>query len=604
MNASDEFRAREVHTRFLYPFLFARGEAAAVAARLQTLEAPIKGDQRPVWQPVRQLKAQDEAGTADQRAASGAAALYTDELLCPVREFLFPRPGADGCRYLQADPQLVQSWFHNRVLVRHRDAVLFSALLDRPQIEVFLSPYGAGLLSLALCTPRPRDADDITLEEVKHFNYRLAQLRRPGTVPTLSIPHPWDTPESRAKAGDRVAPPPAPDAPLGARLGVAGGGFTLVELAGFLLGPVVGRLGFAPTQEQFSVYTVVRFDRQVDFADPEARGRLGPLLAGLAQVEEPAHAGALPGEPLDVPNRVMNASQWVAAGSMGLAHLVADQHTPPSGFDEQRVPQYRDKYFIPYLLALLQRLTLQRGVEDAARAVRSPEHRKREDFRRLHGDLLDFAVAGHFTEVSSRHAINGFYRLAQQGLGVDRALGIVTQAVQSQEARQIADDLSANVRTVSQVQRKVEWLEVFFVSFYATELANLIAEKHFAHDYGRWGVLAAPLLGGLVAMMGLRPWRVHHAGRESWWSILARFGMFAIAATAVGWWLWIGFTVYRVHGLSASGRSLTWNSPVGWIGRAARGRGLCMEPRRTVSTEPQSRRYGGCASLIHPRARN
>lgn len=549
MNASDEFRAREVHTRFLYPFLFERGEATAVAARLQGLAAPAKGDQRPVWQPMRQSGAQDEAGTADQRPEAPAA-LYSDELLCPVREFLFPRPGADGCGYLQADPRLVQSWFHNRVLVRHRDAVLFSVLPDRPQIEVFLSPYGAGLLSIALCaTTRQWDAaaDGITLEEVKHFNYRLAQLRRPGTVPTLSIPHPWDTPETRAKAVDRAAPPPAPDAPLSTRLGVAGGTFTLGELAGFLLGPLVGSLGFAPSQEQFSVYTVVRFDQRVDFADPATRGRLGPLLAGLAQIEEPAHAGAVPGEPLDVPNHVMNASQWVAAGSMGLAHLVADQHAPPSGFDEQRVPQYRDKYFIAYLLALLQRLTLQRGVEDAARAVRSPEQRKREDFRRLHGDLLDFAVAGHYTEVSSRHAINGFYRLAQQGLGVDRALGIVTQAVQSQEARQIADDLSANVRTVSQVQRKVEWLEVFFVSFYATELAGLIAENHFDHGYGRWGVLAAPLLGGVVAMVGLRPWRAHHEGRETWWSILARLSVFAAAGGAVVWWLWIGFTVYRLQ---------------------------------------------------------
>ncbi|WP_295442483.1 hypothetical protein [uncultured Thiodictyon sp.] len=96
-------------------------------------------------------------------------------------------------------------------------------------------------------------------------------------------------------------------------------------------------------------------------------------------------------------------------------------------------------------------------------------------------------------------------------------------------------------------QRKVEWLEVFLVSFYATELANLIADSHFDHGYGRWGVLAAPLLGGGVAMVGLRPWRVHHEGHETWWSILARLSVFAAAAVAVALWLWFGFTVYRLQ---------------------------------------------------------
>ena len=190
MEAIDEFRAREVHTRFLSPFLFERGEAAAVAARLQRLEVPAKGGQLALWQPVHEPLGRVEERAAEQRTES-LTALYTDELLCPVREFLFPRQGADGCRYLQADTRVVQPWFHNRVLVRHRDTVLFSALLDSPQFEVFLSPYGAGLLSIALgATARQwtGEADGIALEEVKHFNYRLAQTRRPGTTPTLSIP--------------------------------------------------------------------------------------------------------------------------------------------------------------------------------------------------------------------------------------------------------------------------------------------------------------------------------------------------------------------------------------------------------------------------------
>jgi hypothetical protein len=115
----------------------------------------------------------------------------------------------------------------------------------------------------------------------------------------------------------------------------------------------------------------------------------------------------------------MNARQWAAVGSLGAVHLVADQYEPPEDFENQRVVQYRDKYFIAYLVAFLQRLTLQRSMDDAARTVHCPEHQRhkgREEFRRLHRDLLNFTVAGHYTEVSGRHAVNRFYRIAQQGL--------------------------------------------------------------------------------------------------------------------------------------------------------------------------------------------
>jgi hypothetical protein len=75
-----------------------------------------------------------------------------------------------------------------------------------------------------------------------------------------------------------------------------------------------------------------------------------------------------------------------------------------------------DKYFIPYLLALQQRLVLNRAIDDAARIVSMPRRARAGQLARLREDLLDFGVGGHFMQVSSRHALHRYYRLARRGL--------------------------------------------------------------------------------------------------------------------------------------------------------------------------------------------
>src|SRR5206468_1868634 len=110
-----------------------------------------------------------------------------------------------------------------------------------------------------------------------------------------------------------------------------------------------------------------------------------------------------------VSHALLNRRHWAAVGQLGAAHLIADQ-PPPAGQDEHpynrsRLPRVRDKYFIPYLMALLQRLVLHRSVETASTVLRSRGRRRSLDLARLRENLLRFAVDGHFNQVSTREVL-------------------------------------------------------------------------------------------------------------------------------------------------------------------------------------------------------
>jgi hypothetical protein len=381
----------------------------------------------------------------------------------------------------------------------------------------------------------------------------------------IAIPHPQEDPRTRERMNPDTPPPPAADAPLADRLGVLGGGFTLSELTDFLLAPLREHWQYESVQQQFSVYTVARFGKEANLTEATVRAQLGPLLSGLAQVEEPTHAGALE-DTVEVTNQILNARHWAAVGFLGAAHLVADQD-PPHAFDEQRVPIVRDKYFIPYLVAFLQRLTLARADAEAARVVRSfdrDEHDFTTNLQHLREDLLNFAVSGYFPVVSSREALNRFYSLAQRGLrtqemfaDVRRSLTDLDAARQARHQTELAHDLDANVRTLTEIQHKldanihtvasvqvkVEWIEIFIVSIYAAELTKTLAELFgFAHTHTRIpyaGVttLAWAVIAGLTALFLLKPWQHGHEQKTRPHRIIM---MILIVTVSVIGWLVLG----------------------------------------------------------------
>jgi hypothetical protein len=215
----------------------------------------------------------------------------------------------------------------------------------------------------------------------------------------------------------------------------------------------------------------------------------------------------------------------------------------------------REKYFLPYLMAFCQRLAFNRMIRDAQGLARSfhknlynksANRDAAEALGKLRFEMMELMVCFNFTEVSSRDALNRFYDLARRGLRISDSLGIAKGAIAdfdaANEARhehEINEKLGKNIETVAAVQTKLEWLEVFFVSFYAAELSKLIAELAHFDDY--YMALSVPLwavVAATIAMLTLRPWEhtqsAHTPNRRL-------YVMFALLFLVAAIWIGIGF---------------------------------------------------------------
>ena len=135
-------------------------------------------------------------------------------------------------------------------------------------------------------------------------------------------------------------------------------------------------------------------------------------MAGLAQIEEAEHARAVE-ELLPVANELLTSHHWAAVSYQGSAHLVADQNPAGLPFNQQRVPNVRDKWFVPFLLSLWQRTALFESHDEAVRLVKSGKPAPQE-FQVLRERVTLFSLAGHFTDASTREA-SAVLRIVPEG---------------------------------------------------------------------------------------------------------------------------------------------------------------------------------------------
>jgi hypothetical protein len=451
-------------------------------------------------------------------------------MLGHVTAFLFPglERGPESGGYLRVSNQRTNSWFHDTVVQLQADCCMKVAPVWEVGIELFLLDLGIGILSLPLSPDAPR----LEPREAANFNYRMSLLD-PKVRARIGIPHPADDPQAWARIPEahrsKIKPAPAEGAALPDRLGVKGGSFTVAELIDELLGPL-RKFGLRQVQPQLSVYTIARFDATLDLEVPALRDALAPFLSTLAQIEEPMHSGAPLGV-VGVTQAVLNRRHWAAVGLLGAAHAIADQPPPPGleahPFNEQKMGRIRDKYFIPYLVALIQRFVLHRAIEEANAVVLGPPEKQPAELSRLRGALLRFAVGGHFSQVTSRHVIHRFYRIVQEGLDVPKgweevrhALADIDAQYTSEREGRVAKDMAESLTIVARTQSMIEWIEIFLVSVYAAHLWHMFAgELHPLHHFlehhapalADWlvplGVIAFAALGGIGAALFLKPWK-------------------------------------------------------------------------------------------------
>ena len=386
--------------------------------------------------------------------------------------------------------------------------------VQREGVEIFLNMLGVGVLSITLKLV----GNMFTTDDAAAFNYCIVQPRKKSSH-GLRLPHSGNESEQRNK------PPLADDVPLGERVGVRGGRFWLVELAQALLEPM-SAVGLQPAlsanlvQAQFWVCSVARFDESVDWNDAATRNKFARFLSALAQVEEPGHAGTI-GEELGVANAVLNTKHWAAVGLMGAVHLLADQPNNHQ-FNSARVSRAMRKYFVPYLMALFQYLMLQRAASEASALVKSPDAGAK--LAGLRQSLLEFGVGGHFGQVSSRHAVQRFFRVAEEGLSINEAWQEVRQAIEdldakvtaeqtrklAEETKVLAEGQKQATEELVQLQSMVHLIEVFIVSVYTAELWHLFAaENEWLKDHHlvSIGVVVFAILGAACAWFLLKPWQ-------------------------------------------------------------------------------------------------
>jgi hypothetical protein len=508
-----EFTLKQIRTRFLYPFFFNRHRVAEAVEALTawTLSVPERSPIG-IWR-------QEEPHT-----------LYTEELLHHVAEFLFDYSSSLGCRYLKISSALCNRWsgkleFYGPNHEKNLDQGKYKVALVEPMtIELFLSGYGVGVISIALSP----EGTALSLEQATEFNYRVSQLRK-NTAGALHIRHPADDPKSwqelPLKSREAIPPQVATDAPLSARLCEPGGTFTLKELIQELLRPL-DSFDHESVQEQLSVYTTALFDDMVDFGREDARRALAPFVSALAQVEEADHSGAPEGT-VGVTNDIFNRRHWFGVGLIGAAHLAANQPPPEHPFNSARLPRLMLKYFTPFLAATLQRLTIQRISRRASVLGLSDGEGQSVQLLDLRKRLLEFAVKGYFTEVSRREVMHRYYRLCQKGLNVFDAMSDVRRAISDIDAkfttdrqiklaediagnavaaRNLQTDMTAHLEVVADVQKKVELIEIVLVSVYVAHLWEMFASHvHILEPYVPHGVLAGAALGALWAILVLKP---------------------------------------------------------------------------------------------------
>ena len=168
------------------------------------------------------------------------------------------------------------------------------------------------------------------------------------------------------------------------------------------------------------------------------------------------------------------------------------------------------KYFVPYLVPVLQRVSLQRSIREASDFVLNRRQETEAGFSKLRRHMLEFAVEGYFPEISHREVLDRYYRMVQEGLGVRRAHQDVARSIADIDAQftadhqvEVAETMAKNVAATrklqeetAKVQHKVSLLERFIVSVYAAELWHLIASNvDRLHKWEVHGVIAFAFLG-------------------------------------------------------------------------------------------------------------
>jgi hypothetical protein len=337
---------------------------------------------------------------------------------------------------------------------------------------------------------------------------------------------------------------------------------TLPDIRQALLSPLLPHLRSAATdlaQDSFLVFSVVGCNDQLDFARDEDRRWAGPQVVALRDHWPADHAGAV-AEQLPGAFRFFNRRHAAGVGLQGGSAILADQGADHP-YDAVRVSHAVEKHFFQFLFALVQRMTLhelrreaierfvapsphvEQRLEDSESPVRkllgsvwrsafqgedAPSHHPLHDVRQR---LVEFGLAGQFSQSQFSESAQEYYELARQGLGVEEAWRETRAAIEEIDTKFATDRSVDSLNSLTELQRKVEWAEVGIIGVYVLEASHIVFDSTGHGSRAPKFFLLAVVLGIVAALFALQPHRHHSRGFRWGWLVLL-FGALLVG----GYW--------------------------------------------------------------------
>lgn len=249
--------------------------------------------------------------------------------------------------------------------------------------------------------------------------------------------------------------------------------FHVHQWARELIEPLVRLQNFRVQFEQRGlVHTVLRLP-EVDRQRFGHENQLAQQLSHLANIHPASHPGEVE----------MGSSRMVAINSRHTCHVAQSgaAHATWVGddngeYDTKRIIRAHTVYFSGFLLAQLQRLCLQRFLEDSVVAANeSHPSRQASLYQRITAGALRFGVEGDFASVSWRAVCQDYYESVQQACRIQPTRQALRQSLGDFD-RSIKDEQAESSESTMQI------VEAFIVTIYSVELSHILAECfHFGH---------------------------------------------------------------------------------------------------------------------------
>ena len=300
-------------------------------------------------------------------------------------------------------------------------------------------------------------------------------------------------------------------------------------------------------------------------------------LAHIAQLHPVSHPGPTLSPTLK--SIEFNVRHFAALGIAGAAHIAIEtDENNLAQYDKDRARRIHRTYFSGYLLAHMQRLTLQHFLDNGTSisSIRDP-HSQREQYEKLLKQVTRFALEGEFVQACWRDTLQKHHELSQEACLISAALQAIRASLSDfaaisiqqferdrREAAMIAEEkdrkrerlaaqkekrkreaarLIADLHRQDSVrsERTMHVLEVFVITIYSVEFAHILSESfEFGHtQFVAWALIAVAFTSFFMASLVISSKWISAKGTVRTTLVLLVLATLIHAGFLQANWLWL-----------------------------------------------------------------